>query len=57
MGSAFAEEFLMQRDMYKKKMAKIDKLRQEIKEHEIKQKIKSNLYTKDRDEKIRDLED
>lgn len=36
MGSAFAEEFLMQRDMYKKKMAKIDKLRQEIKEHEIK---------------------
>lgn len=57
MGSTYAEEFLMQREIYKKKVATIEKLKAEIKEHEIKQKIKSNMYQKDRDEKIRDLDD
>ncbi|CAD8184061.1 unnamed protein product [Paramecium octaurelia] len=54
---AYADEFLMQRDQYKKKIAKIEDLKQKIKEHDINQKIKQNMYTKEKDELIRKLEE
>ena len=57
MGHSFADEFLIPREKYKQKIVKIERLKQEYNELTMKQEMKMHLHLKDRDEKIRELEE
>jgi WD40 repeat protein len=57
LGPQFMDEFLIPREKYKKKILKIDRLRGENNELLMKHEMKMHLQSKDRDEKLRELED
>ena len=51
------DEFLIQREKYKKKNLKIDRLRADNNELQMKHEMKIHLQGKDRDEKLKELEE